>query len=141
MIIYEYLYVNNFQELSLQSLDSFKILAEGNCTRISGGDDAQEFQALCTALSTLNCSEQEMSSIWAILACILHLGNVRYAPGLGYVDASDNLYTFILFFYTFVLLFYTFVLLFYTFVLLFYFFYTCILIFVYLRLYSMFLYE
>ena len=57
----------------------FKILAaEGDAgpSPQAAAADKEGFDALSTALTALGCSQLELSAIWALLAALLHLGNV-----------------------------------------------------------------
>jgi myosin-5 len=82
-VFYEFLQGIHFfdpelkNKLNLNSLDSFGILTQGNCTVIGSAEkDINEFGDLYQALQTLDCSPDELVQLWSMLACILHLGNV-----------------------------------------------------------------
>lgn len=67
------------QALSLGGgVGQFKILAgEGDdAASAKAAADKEGFEALSTALTALGCSQVELTAIWALLAALLHLGNV-----------------------------------------------------------------
>ena len=67
--------VSTKSKLKLDTVDSFKILTAGECTTITTEqDDVNEFQAVSKALNLMGCTSDEISKIWELLACILHLG-------------------------------------------------------------------
>jgi myosin heavy subunit len=73
--------------LKLHSVDMFSILTEGGCTLVTDEeDDVRDFQVLQQALETLGCTTEEITHIWSICACVLHLGNMNCESG-----GSDNI--------------------------------------------------
>lgn len=69
-------------ELRLTSVDSFKMLIDGKCTVVESEEsDKRDFGMLCNALSVLGFSQEDVSGLWRLLACILHLGNMTFTAG------------------------------------------------------------
>ena len=69
-------------ELRLTSVDSFKMLIGGKCTVVESEEsDQRDFGMLCNALNVLGFSKEDVTGLWRLLACILHLGNVTFAVG------------------------------------------------------------
>lgn len=65
----------------LTNIDDFRILTAGDCTVIHTPEtDKEEFLALCKALSSVGCSSEDITSLWSVLAVILHLGNASFTP-------------------------------------------------------------
>jgi myosin-5 len=73
-----------FSALNLnRSLDEFNILTAGNCTVITTPEaDKDEFVHTHAALETIHCSEEEIRSVYTLLAAILHLGNLQFSPSV-----------------------------------------------------------
>ena len=46
--------------------------------RIDGKNDAEDWEALGSALQVLGFTAEERETLWKILASILHLGNVYF---------------------------------------------------------------
>ncbi|CAM9854288.1 unnamed protein product, partial [Ectocarpus fasciculatus] len=64
--------------LCLEDVDAFDILTQGGCTTLGGeGEDGTNFAGLCKALRQIGCTDHELTSLWELLACILHLGNAK----------------------------------------------------------------
>mmetsp|Transcript_6207 Transcript_6207/g.11769 ORF Transcript_6207/g.11769 Transcript_6207/m.11769 type:complete len:2364 (+) Transcript_6207:38-7129(+) len=52
----------------------------GKCTKIEGVDDKQEWDTTIAAMETLNFLEADREDIFAIVAAVLHLGNISFNP-------------------------------------------------------------
>jgi myosin V len=64
------------EELALAEVETFKILTDGGCTIIrEASTDATAFVALNAAIRNIGYSEEDINSLWGVLAAILHLGN------------------------------------------------------------------
>ncbi|ORY80044.1 P-loop containing nucleoside triphosphate hydrolase protein [Protomyces lactucae-debilis] len=63
--------------LSLEDCSAYKYLNQGGESKIVNVDDAEEFAATQASLTTIGVSEDDQTSIWRILAGLLHLGNVE----------------------------------------------------------------
>jgi myosin-5 len=67
--------------LNLVNVDIFKILTDGGNTIItSEQDDINEFNSVLKALPEMGCTNDEITRMWELLACILHLGNINVNP-------------------------------------------------------------
>ncbi|XP_059058962.1 unconventional myosin-Va [Achroia grisella] len=64
-------------ELHLDHQDTFHYLNQGGSPNIDGVDDLKAFNETRNALVTLGVSETEQQNMYAVLACILHLGNIE----------------------------------------------------------------
>lgn len=51
---------------------------QGNCTTVEGRDDRKELADIRAAMKVLLFNDQEMWSIFKILAALLHIGNIQY---------------------------------------------------------------
>ena len=68
--------------LGLKSVDIFKILTDGGSTVITTEqDDINEFEVVGKALPLMGCTSTEITRIWEVLACCLHLGNIVCETG------------------------------------------------------------
>lgn len=52
---------------------------QGRACRLQGKEDAQDFKELVKALRVLGLCADELTAIWAVLATILHLGNICFS--------------------------------------------------------------
>lgn len=72
---------------------------QGQACRLQGKEDAQDFSGLLKALQALGLCPEELTAIWAMLATILHLGNICFSStevgspcGQGPRGALDQLW-------------------------------------------------
>ncbi|KAM8943784.1 myosin XVB [Lycaon pictus] len=65
------------ERLSLQGPETYYYLNQGQACSLQGKDDAQDFEGLHKALQVI-CPE-EVTAAWAVLAAILHLGNICFS--------------------------------------------------------------
>merc|ERR1719242_2677433 len=66
------------QELELQSPEKYRICTEGNCVKVPGINDKNDFEEVRQAFVTLQFDPKLVDSIYRFIAGILHLGNVTY---------------------------------------------------------------
>ncbi|XP_055994385.1 myosin XVB [Sorex fumeus] len=67
------------EELSLQGPETYHYLNQGRACWLEGKRDAQDFVGLVRALQALGVNPEELSTVWAVLAAILHLGNICFS--------------------------------------------------------------
>ncbi|KAL1779953.1 myosin XVB [Sigmodon hispidus] len=67
------------EQLSLQGPEAYYYLNQGRACRLRGKEDAQDFKELRKALRVLGLCAEEMTEVWAVLATILHLGNICFS--------------------------------------------------------------
>jgi myosin heavy subunit len=67
------------QALGLNKAAAFHYLAQSGTTEIPGVSDAESFQSVQRALDAL-FPQDLIISFWRLLAGILHLGNITFAP-------------------------------------------------------------
>lgn len=67
----------------LQEVDSYKILAQSDCTTLDGVDDAEEFSGVKAAFDTIGMDEESQMQVWQMLASVLHMSNIEF-------DAVDH---------------------------------------------------
>ncbi|XP_054988266.1 myosin XVB [Sorex araneus] len=65
--------------LSLQGPETYHYLNQGRACWLEGKKDAQDFLELLQALRALGMSPEELTAVWAVLAAILHLGNICFS--------------------------------------------------------------
>lgn len=58
--------------------NEFKILTSGNCLHNKEYDTTDDYDEVNNAMQSIGISEDERCSIWAVVAAVLHLGNVRF---------------------------------------------------------------
>lgn len=58
--------------------NEFKILTSGNCLHNKEFDTAEEYDQVNEAMNAIGISECEIDAMWAVVAAILHLGNVVF---------------------------------------------------------------
>ncbi|XP_073092024.1 myosin XVB isoform X5 [Manis javanica] len=68
-----------WEQLSLQGPETYYYLNQGQACRLQGKEDAQDFSGLLKALQALGLCPEELTAIWAMLATILHLGNICFS--------------------------------------------------------------
>lgn len=81
-IFYELLAgLNEEQKLKygLQKANNYFYLSQGRNTRIEFKDDAEDFDALISALEILGFSKIEKDTIFKLLASVLHIGNISFS--------------------------------------------------------------
>jgi myosin heavy subunit len=61
--------------------EAFHFLSLSGTTTVDGHDDKEEFEGVGTALLAVGFSEAELDNIWAFLASMLWLGNVKFGAG------------------------------------------------------------
>lgn len=65
------------EELGLIPVEHFDFLNQGGAPHIAGVDDGKDFADTRASLTRLGVSEQIQSSLWRILAALLHIGNIK----------------------------------------------------------------
>ncbi|NXI39989.1 MYO15 protein, partial [Galbula dea] len=70
--------VEQKEKLYLQEAESYFYLNQGRACDVLGKEDSQDFLVLVQALEGISLSDDQLSSIWAILAAILQLGNICF---------------------------------------------------------------
>ncbi|NXS46667.1 MYO15 protein, partial [Balaeniceps rex] len=70
--------VEQKEELYLQEAESYFYLNQGRACDILGKEDSQDFLVLVQALEGISLSDDQLTSIWAVLAAILQLGNICF---------------------------------------------------------------
>lgn len=66
------------RKLDLQDASKYFYLTQGGTITCEGRDDTQEFAAIRSAMKVLMFSQNEVWEVLKILACLLHLGNIKY---------------------------------------------------------------
>lgn len=57
---------------------------------MEGRNDQQDFVDMCAAMKVLFFSDEEMRSLFKLLAAVLHLGNINYsATTVNNMDATE----------------------------------------------------
>jgi myosin-5 len=69
-----------------QALERFAYLSGSGCTAIAGVDDAAAFAEVQHAMRSVGIAPPQQRGIWRVLAAVLWLGNVGFAP-VGDTDA------------------------------------------------------
>ncbi|XP_017777144.1 PREDICTED: myosin-VIIa-like [Nicrophorus vespilloides] len=66
------------KKLDLGSASDYNYLNQGKTLKCEGRNEAKEFADIRNALKVLNFSDEDVSSMFSILAAILHLGNIKF---------------------------------------------------------------
>ncbi|XP_033341895.2 unconventional myosin-Ie [Megalopta genalis] len=77
-------------ELGLTDLDYYQYLNYGGNHRVEGVSDARDFQETLKGLSVMGLSDSEVNDIFAIVAGILHLGNIQFMEKENYSQVADK---------------------------------------------------
>ncbi|XP_046533325.1 myosin XVB isoform X15 [Equus quagga] len=67
------------EQLSLQGPETYYYINQGQACRLQGKEDAQDFTGLVKALQVLGLRPEELTTVWAVLASILQLGNICFS--------------------------------------------------------------
>ncbi|QIW98515.1 hypothetical protein AMS68_004033 [Peltaster fructicola] len=67
------------EELGLGPVEHIDYLNQGGAPRIDGVDDAKDFAETRASLTRLGVSPDVQSTLWRILAALLHIGNIKIA--------------------------------------------------------------
>uniref|UniRef100_A0A6Q2XFM9 Myosin VB n=1 Tax=Esox lucius TaxID=8010 RepID=A0A6Q2XFM9_ESOLU len=70
----------DFKDLALSNAEDFIFTSQGENIFIEGVNDAEDFEKTREALTLLGVKESNQSSIFRVIASILHLGNVEICP-------------------------------------------------------------
>ncbi|XP_019357230.1 PREDICTED: unconventional myosin-XV-like [Gavialis gangeticus] len=66
------------EQMYLQEAETYFYLNQGRACNLLGKQDDQDFTALVQALQGIGLSDDELTSIWAMLAAVLQLGNICF---------------------------------------------------------------
>lgn len=69
---------------------SFDYLKESNCFEVESLCDKEQYKEVCNSLNKLKFSKEELHGIWAILAAILHLGNMSFCDKAFQKDENNR---------------------------------------------------
>lgn len=69
-------------------LYTHECVLQGSAFICEGRDEKEEFSRLNKAFSTLNFTDKEISSIFQLLAALLHIGNFTYVSKDGKIYFS-----------------------------------------------------
>ncbi|XP_055360464.1 unconventional myosin-XV [Betta splendens] len=67
------------QELYLQGAETYYYLNQGGACELSGKRDKQDFHTLGRCFETIGLRAEQVAAVWAVLASILHLGNICFS--------------------------------------------------------------
>ncbi|KAK1391717.1 Myosin-2 [Heracleum sosnowskyi] len=66
------------EKLNLKAASEYKYLNQNGCLGVNNVDDAQKFQMLLEALSTLCMSKEDQEHVFEVVAAVLWLGNISF---------------------------------------------------------------
>ncbi|KAJ8606057.1 hypothetical protein MRB53_041212 [Persea americana] len=69
------------EELGLSAVEHLDYLNQGGAPRIDGVDDAKDFADTRASLQRLGVPVDTQTSLWKILAALLHIGNIKITAG------------------------------------------------------------
>jgi myosin heavy subunit len=61
----------------LEDIDSYNYVNHSGCTVVPGVNDAKEFEETKKSMEVIGLSQEEQENVFATVAAILHLGNVK----------------------------------------------------------------
>ncbi|CAM9661074.1 unnamed protein product, partial [Chrysoparadoxa australica] len=64
--------------LRLEACEQFNYLSQSGVTRIEGVVDENDYDEVLNAMEVLKFNDEEINSMWPVLAAILHFGNIRF---------------------------------------------------------------
>uniref|UniRef100_A0A671NXH9 Unconventional myosin-Ih-like n=1 Tax=Sinocyclocheilus anshuiensis TaxID=1608454 RepID=A0A671NXH9_9TELE len=74
-----------------RNCQNYRFLIQGECAKVSSINDKSDWKTVQKALTIIEFSEKDIEHLFAILASVLHLGNVQFgASALGYVLSTDT---------------------------------------------------
>ncbi|EEB07886.2 myosin-52 [Schizosaccharomyces japonicus yFS275] len=70
----------------------YHYMNQGGASNIDGVNDKEEFETTVTALKTVGVSDETCSSIYSVLAALLHIGNIEVTASRNdaYVNAKED---------------------------------------------------
>uniref|UniRef100_A0AAY4BB67 Myosin IHb n=1 Tax=Denticeps clupeoides TaxID=299321 RepID=A0AAY4BB67_9TELE len=78
--------------LGLQrSCQNYRCLVKGDCAKVTSINDKNDWKTVRKALSIIEFSESDIEHLFAIIASVLHLGNVQFDANIrGYASLSNS---------------------------------------------------
>ncbi|XP_076867394.1 unconventional myosin-Ih [Brachyhypopomus gauderio] len=74
-----------------QSSQKYAYLVQGACAKVSSINDKSDWKTVRKALSVIDFSEKDIEHLFAIIASVLHIGNVHFEAGTrGYATLNSN---------------------------------------------------
>ena len=67
----------------LREAGDYYYLAQSECLHIEGVSDAAHLQQTINAMNIMGLTPDEQMDMFAVIAAVLHLGNVRFYEGRG----------------------------------------------------------
>ncbi|CAM9750268.1 unnamed protein product, partial [Ectocarpus sp. 8 AP-2014] len=65
-------------DLKLEDVESYKILAQSGCVTLDCMDDTEEFGTVKSAFDTIGMSPESQAQVWRMLASVLHMSNLEF---------------------------------------------------------------
>uniref|UniRef100_A0AAV2IZE7 Myosin motor domain-containing protein n=1 Tax=Knipowitschia caucasica TaxID=637954 RepID=A0AAV2IZE7_KNICA len=69
---------------------AYAYLMQGNCPRVSSINDKSDWRTVRNALSVIEFSDNDIENLFAIIASVLHLGNITFEAGPQGYAALNN---------------------------------------------------
>ncbi|XP_055730651.1 unconventional myosin-Ih isoform X1 [Salvelinus fontinalis] len=86
-----YSYLVQVGEVTYQHYSYLVQVGEGECAKVSSVNDKSDWKTVRKALSIIEFSESNIESLFAIIASVLHLGNVTFvADSQGYATLNNS---------------------------------------------------
>uniref|UniRef100_A0A671NXG9 Unconventional myosin-Ih-like n=1 Tax=Sinocyclocheilus anshuiensis TaxID=1608454 RepID=A0A671NXG9_9TELE len=74
-----------------RNCQNYRFLIQGECAKVSSINDKSDWKTVQKALTIIEFSEKDIEHLFAILASVLHLGNVQFgASALGYATLNNS---------------------------------------------------
>ncbi|KAK0134622.1 Unconventional myosin-Ih [Merluccius polli] len=74
-----------------RNCQKYSYLVQGECAKVTSINDKSDWKTVRNALSVIDFSEKDVEHLFAIMASVLHLGNVKFdTDTLGYAVLNNN---------------------------------------------------
>nr|XP_055055414.1 unconventional myosin-Ih isoform X1 [Misgurnus anguillicaudatus] len=74
-----------------RNCQNYRYLIQGECAKVSSINDKSDWKTVQKALTTIEFSEKDIEQLFAIIASVLHLGNVPFEAGArGYATVNSS---------------------------------------------------
>ncbi|XP_020780772.2 unconventional myosin-Ih [Boleophthalmus pectinirostris] len=74
-----------------RNCQNYSYLMQGNCPKVSSINDKSDWRTVRNALSVIEFCDADIENLFAIIASVLHLGNIKFeATAQGYATLNNN---------------------------------------------------
>ncbi|KAL6463638.1 hypothetical protein MHYP_G00280290 [Metynnis hypsauchen] len=73
-----------------RSSQNYSYLVQGACAKVSSINDKSDWKTIQKALSVVDFSEKDKEHLFAVIASVLHLGNIHFEASQGYATLNSS---------------------------------------------------